>query len=233
MEQSSCYFLDMRNSTTIVRAISLHDKSKSEKATNRLITHAEFMLSIHELLNAKLAGFDKQKYYFDDTGDGHFCLIWTKTHAWDLMDMACTIARFLTDQLKSYNENELKSWSAEWKEPLKLNFGIGLHTGGSIVYEDEVTQKLYAFGVVLNTASRMESYTKSYKSLSILISGNFKKFLRDQQFYLKKGDPRADASIFKKIKRVSSFKIDIKDSKEDGHVLYTILEEDFTNFITG
>lgn len=231
-DHSSCYFLDMRNSTLIVRTISLDQDSKSVKATERLKIHAEFMLRVHELLSSKLKGLDKDQYYFDDTGDGHFCLLWTKTHAWDILDIACTIARFLTAELKSYNAGPLQEWSNEINRPLKLDFGMGLHTGGSLIYEDGESKKKYAFGIVLNTASRVESYTKNYIDLSLLFTGNFKSCLQQQHEHLKKGDQRAKKSIFQKIKPASAFNIDIKDSRQDGHALYTILPQNIVSFIT-
>ena len=46
--QSSCYFLDLRNSTLITREISLTDDKKTNKSSEKLKIHAELMFKIHE-----------------------------------------------------------------------------------------------------------------------------------------------------------------------------------------
>jgi hypothetical protein len=230
--QSSCYFLDMRNSTFITRAISLSHNIKSGKAVDRLKIHADFMLKIHRQVSNKLMKLDKDKYYFDDTGDGHFCLLWTKAHTWDALDIACTVSKFLSEELKIYNAGELDLWSKETNEKLKLDFGIGLHTGGSLVYEDENSGKRYAFGIVLNTAARLESFTKNYSNLSLLFTGNFKNHLTGQRGLFRDNDKRRGIEWLEKIKPASLLNIDIKDGKTDGHELFTILPEDISDFIT-
>ncbi len=230
--QSSCYFLDMRNSTFITRIISLDHSNKTEKAVERLKTHAAFMLEIHRQVTTKLEKLDKNKFYFDDTGDGHFCLIWTENHAWDALDIASSISQFLFKELKIYNSSKLDLWSKETRETLRLDFGIGLHTGGSLVYEDEITGKRYAFGVVLNTAARLESFTKNYRDLSLLFTGNFKNFLGHQRPIFDENNRLKALKQLEKIIPVSSFNVDIKDSKSDGHELFTILPKNISEFIS-
>ena len=71
--QSSCYYLDMRNSTSIIRYIGL--VSKGETKIKRLDFHAQFMMSIHTFLMKKLKELHQDEFYFDNTGDGHLCLL--------------------------------------------------------------------------------------------------------------------------------------------------------------
>jgi class 3 adenylate cyclase len=219
---SSCYFLDLRNSTHITREISLSTDGKSRKNSNRLERHAQFLMGINEHVNQCLERLDHKLFYYNDTGDGHLCLFWDKTHTWTALKIVCSLARFLTSELKNYHFNELKTWSKEIGHELDLNFGIGLHTGGSLVYNNEKMGRDFVFGIVLNTASRVESYTKQFTELSLLFTHNFYLYLDKQIAYKSKKEKQHFKRLLKNIKPVTSYKVDIKDSKSRGHLLYTI-----------
>src|SRR5882724_2129973 len=128
---SSCYFLDLRNSTYITREISLSGDRKSRHNTRRLKKHAIFLMKINE-------------------------------------------------HVKKDHLNNLKTWSKEIGHDLNLGFGIGLHTGGSLVYNNEKVGRNFVFGIVLNTASRVESYTKQFTELSLLFTHNFISILKSK-----------------------------------------------------
>ena len=228
---SSCYFLDLRNSTYITREISLSADRKSRKNTSRLKRHAEFMMGINEHVKGDLDRLGNNKlFYYNDTGDGHLCLFWDKTHAWTALKIACSLALFLDTELKKYRLSYLKIWSEEIGHNLDLDFGIGLHTGGSLVYNNEKVGKDFVFGIVLNTASRVESYTKQFTELSLLFTHNFYLHLVKQVAYKSKKEKKHYDLLIKNISAVTNYTVDIKDSKSRGHLLYTINREKWELF---
>jgi hypothetical protein len=81
-KQSSCYFLDIRNSTNIIRTISLATDKTLTHTDKRINAHSEFMSDLHNFLIKKLKELGLNNFYFSNTGDGHTCLLWNKTHAW-------------------------------------------------------------------------------------------------------------------------------------------------------
>src|SRR3990172_11225515 len=212
-KQSSCYFLDLRNSTLVIRKLSLKIDEKDQRSTERLMQHAQFMLDLHKELEIKSDNMkaDKGKYFFNDTGDGHMCLFWDKAHAWRALDLACHIYIYLYHDKKLEEHNE---WIRRELPGLglNLNFGIGLHTGGSIVYEKKAFGRDYAFGIAINSAARMESFTKNFKELILLFSGNFHTFLLKNQI---KDINIKTAKKFEDIKaqfiKISKCEADIKD----------------------
>lgn len=227
---SSCYFLDLRNSTYITREISLSGDRKSRHNTERLKKHAEFLMSINEHVKKELDQIDNKKFYYNDTGDGHLCLFWDKTHAWTALHVACSLAVFLEKELIKYHLNYLKTWSEEIGHDLSLGFGIGLHTGGSLVYNNEKVGRNFVFGIVLNTASRVESYTKQFTELSLLFTHHFYIYLKKQIDHIPIKKRKDYDSLLKNISPVTSYNVDIKDSKSRGYLLYTISRENWKLF---
>ena len=119
--------------------------------------------------------------YFNNTGDGHLCLVWNKTHAWTMtMDIACSINAYLEKRIKEYYAHHLKLWAQGYKKELSIGFGIGMHTGESIVIEEKETNIKFAYGIVLNTAARTESSTKNFSNVNLLFTDYFKKRLEKQ-----------------------------------------------------
>ena len=142
-KQSSCYFLDLRNSTRVIRKISLKYDEKDNDSTERLKKHSQFMLDVHKELEAKVNIIKTDEFFFNDTGDGHLCLFWDNSHAWRALDVACHMHSFLNERLKSYNKT-ISSWFPE----LTLSFGIGLHTGGSLIYRKKYLIRLPEWKVI-------------------------------------------------------------------------------------
>lgn len=229
--QSSCYTLDIRNSTSIIRNITFGGKGAYKDKT-RLAVHAKFMMRIHEFLFSKLAKLKVSEYYFDNTGDGHICLLWNDTHAWTLMDIVCSLSIFLESELKEYKTKFLDKWSKEIDKPLTTGFGIGIHSAGSLVYHHESIGRQFGYGTVLNSSVRVESFTKNFNNLSLLFTGNFKSFLSKQ---LKNLDSKRQAKLKdyeQRLRPVTNFQSDIKDNRTKGHLLYTIKTKDRAFFMT-
>ena len=124
----------------------------------------------------------------------------------------------------------MKTWSEEIGHNLDLDFGIGLHTGGSLVYNNEKVGRNFVFGIVLNTASRVESYTKQFTELSLLFTHNFYLHLVKQVAYKPEKEKRHYDRLAKNISAVTNYTVDIKDSKSRGHLLYTINPEKWELF---
>lgn len=227
--QSSCYYLDMRNSTSIIRYISR--VSKNETKIERLDFHAQFMMNIHTFLMKKLKELDQDKFYFDNTGDGHLCLLWNEIHAWTMIDLVCSLSIFLEQEIKKYN-NQLEGWIKEPEKKIAIDFGIGIHTAGSLYYRNKELGRDFAYGIVLNSAARTESFTKNFNDIKILISGNFRRFLGIQYQRLDIGSKRKLKGFKDKIKAVTQYRSDVKDNSPKGHLLYTIESSDWKYFTT-
>ncbi len=226
---STCYVLDLRNSTSVTREISLSDNHNKRKDSERLKIHAGFLMEINEFVINKLNQLKHKSYYYNDTGDGHLCLFWDKTHAWTALKIACGLAEFLRKRLANYNESQLKKWSNEIDQKLKLGFGIGMHTGGSLICYNETIKRQFAFGIVTNSASRVESYTKQFADLPFLFTKNFNTHLH-KQLAFDAVRRKIRESKLQKVKEVTHYKVDIKDSKSRGHLLYTIGSQDWELF---
>jgi hypothetical protein len=227
---SSCYFLDLRNSTYITREISLSGDRKNRSNIKRLEIHAKFLMSINEHVKKELDRLDNKNFYYNDTGDGHLCLFWDKMHAWTAIKLACSLSIFLETEIKKYQLNNLKAWSEEIGHDLNLGFGIGLHTGGSLVYNNEKVGRDFVFGIVLNTASRVESYTKQFTELSLLFTHHFYLYLKKQIDHKPMKERKEYENLLKNISPVTSYNVDIKDSKSRGYLLYTISREKWKLF---
>lgn len=229
--QSSCYTLDIRNSTSIIRSITYGGKGIHKDKT-RLVIHAELMMRIHEFLFTKLKKLDIKDYYFDNTGDGHMCLLWDNTHAWTMLDIVCSISIFIKKELKEYKSKYLDRWSKEIEKPLSTGFGIGIHSAGSLVYEHESIGRQFGYGTVLNSSARVESFTKNFSNVGLLFTGNFKSFLSKQIKLLDAERQQKIKDYLGKITAVTKFQSDVKDSRGKGHLLYTIKEKDRKYFTT-
>jgi hypothetical protein len=232
-KQSSCYFLDIRNSTNIIRTISL-DKDKTLNNTEaRINAHSEFMLDIHIFLRKKLEELGITDFYFSNTGDGHTCLLWNKTHAWTILHLACAMSTFLETRIDQYKTNYLDVWSKAYgTKNMSIGFGIGMHTGGSVINHQTVVNNNFAYGVVLNSAARTEAFTKNFPTIPLLFTGNLKDFLKRQYPLLTAPKKPSWIDYEPLISAVTNFPVDIKDSKSSGHRLYTITKPNRSFFLT-
>jgi len=237
-KRCSCFFLDIRNSINIIRTISFRsdnvNRSRIENTANakKLLVYSQFMLDIHKFLFVKLAKLNIDDYYFNNTGDGHVCLVWNKTHAWTILDIACSISIYLENRIEEYYTQHLRYWEEEYGKELSIGFGIGMHSGESIIIKEKVTNTKFAYGIVLNTAARTESFTKNFPKVNLLFTEHFKTRLEDQHRFLELPQKRKWAEYEKIISPVTNFPINTKDSKSTGHLLYTIIEANRYHFIT-
>lgn len=233
-KQSSCYFLDIRNSTDIIRTIS-RDKDKTHNNTEeRLNAHSEFMLDIHKFLHQKLLELKINDFYFSNTGDGHTCLLWNKTHAWTILHLACAMTTFLEGRIEEYKSTYIKEWEAFYeKKDMRIGFGIGMHTGGSVISHQTVVNNNFAYGVALNSAARTESFTKNFPTIQFLFTQNFRFFLKKQFPFLQSPKKKTWKEYESLISAVTNFRVDIRDSKPSGHLLYTVTKQNRGFFLTG
>lgn len=190
------------------------------------------MLDIHTFLFEKLKKLEIKNYYFNNTGDGHVCLVWDKTHAWTILNIACSISAYLEERVKEYYDQHLTSWAKEYKKELSIGFGLGIHTGKTIISIEKLTNKKFAFGIALNTAARTESFTKNFPKVNLLFTKYFKMRLEKQLPLLKSSKKRTWTEYEKIINVVTKFPVDTKDSKSTGHLLYTINKANRRYFIT-
>lgn len=232
-KQSSCYFLDIRNSTNIIRTISL-DKDKTLNNTeSRINAHSQFMLDIHKFLHQKLVELKLEDFYFSNTGDGHTCLLWNKTHAWTILHLACAMSNFLEVRIGQYKSECLEEWANLYEErDMSIGFGIGMHTGGSIINHKTVVNDNFAYGVVLNSAARTEAFTKNFPTIPFLFTHNFKVFLKKQFPFLSAPKKKTWEEYESLINAVTNFPVDIRDSKPSGHLLYTVTKHNRSFFLT-
>lgn len=212
-EQSSCYVLDLRGSTKLIRELSFD-------SNQRLIEHCKFMTSIHYELQRILNSKTLNEFYFNDTGDGHVCLFWGNRHAWDCLDVAIEMQLFISKSLKSYNLklNKLKKFKG-----VKLDYGIGIHTGGSIVFPEMIFNRRFAFGITINSAARLESKTKLFPKTKLLFSGNTCDFLKKQYKYTLHSKSITFSKFkIKNFKKVTNERFFLDDARVDGHIIWTI-----------
>ncbi len=207
---SSAFVLDMRGSTKIVRILSKVDKTKLKKYT-------DFLMELKLIMFEELTINKNIEISFNDTGDGFMCLLWHPRHALSALRIASGIDKFLIDNLGDL-EKEIET-SSDFP---KLSHGIGLHSGSSVIYRIQKNSQSrdFAYGLVINTAARIESFTKVFINNSFLASGYFVKILRNQFKKYCRGD--FDTWANRHLEKVVKRKIDINDAKEEGHILYSI-----------
>jgi hypothetical protein len=207
---SSALIVDIRGSSTLVRDKSY---SKQGQVYNEAIKeHTDFMMKLFKCVFDCIASFSLgDDFSFNHTGDGCLCVFWNSTkpftHPLTCMKVACVIHQHLSID-KYVKRNNIR-------------FGIGLHTGGCLVYRTTVPIKRdFVFGIVANTVARVESFTKNLKDANkhklddprLLLTGNFKEHLK----------PLLKNGAKKHIVRVSPYRFHLNDGKDVGHFLYTI-----------
>jgi hypothetical protein len=218
--QSTCLFFDLRGSTNLIRKISLVKEKKDKSSHIRMAKHAEFMIGIHRYLEKTIEELNIDKFYFNDTGDGGTLLFWDKYHIYDALIVACSLCIHLEKEILKYNKI-IHSWGFE---SLKLDFGISMHTGGSIILKNKAFGRDFAYGIAVNSAARIESFTKNLSDIKVLFSGNFMEFIDAQKVHLSSEKKKALIKLKTYLVKVSDAKFKINDGKEDGHFLYYIVD---------
>jgi hypothetical protein len=220
---STAFVFDLRNSTNVTRMISWDD---------RLEKHINFMMSLNKHIYKKLYdNCDPAKFALNDTGDGYIYLFWDKSHALTCLRMAIHVKEYLDKKLPKHNENLGLSDSF-----LKLDYGLAIHSGGSTIkrttFKKENLQlsKDFIFGIVANSVSRLESFTKTYVDYRVIMTGNYKDVFNDQAKSEKIRSLFANNSrYFKK----SLGRVNIKDGKvkpNKGHNVYALTDDFFKIF---
>ncbi|MEO5569376.1 MAG: hypothetical protein ABIT08_05015 [Bacteroidia bacterium] len=209
-EGSSALCLDIRNSSKIIREFKRKDQLKY---------HADFMMVIKKIL---FQYSNIGELSANDTGDGIICLFWNKTHAWSAFRIGVAIHTLIQEHLAPEYSNFLKENNIN----IRFGYGIGIHCGGSIIYRDTQSLSDFMFGNVLNTTSRLESFTKTFKNINILFSGHFitvlKKQLADFNNLPDRKRTLKNVDLNKRLRKASKDRVDINDAKNAGHTIWTI-----------
>jgi class 3 adenylate cyclase len=209
---SSALCLDIRNSTKLMRKFNNID----------LKTHAALMNNIKSIF------FDKTKVgslSISDTGDGMMCLFWNPTHCWSALMIAIAINDLINESLKKEYDKFLQKKGIDEE----FGFGIGVHTGGSLVYRDNSINHDLMYGKVLNTTARLESFTKTFTNVNVLFSGHFITTLKSQREEFNKisyrKEKHTEEEIDQGLIRVSPKRVDIADGKKNGHTIWTFRKD--------
>lgn len=215
---SSAFIFDLRNSTNVTRKISWDE---------RLVKHIDFMMDMHKHIYKKLYdNCDPTKFAMNDTGDGYICVFWDRFHALTCLKMAIHVKDFLDKKLPIHNKNlGLKESS------LKLDYGFAIHSGGSTIKrttfkgDDLQVSKDFIFGIVANSVSRLESFTKTYVDYKFLVTGNYKDVFNQQA---KSKEIKSLFGAGSQYYRKSLGRVNINDGKSKpnkGHNIYALTEE--------
>ncbi len=204
---ASALIVDIRGSSEIVREKS-YSNSIETHDNEALTEHTEFMMQlfrcVFEYIESLRLG---DCFAFNDTGDGCLCVFWNDKHPLTCIRVASAIHKHLS--LNEYVERN------------NIRFGIGCHTGGCVVYRTSSSiKKDFVFGIVANTAARVETFTKSLRDAKnnpqddprLLFTGNFKQHL----------EPLLERDEKKRIAPISNNRFNLNDGKDEGHFLYTI-----------
>ncbi|MCJ7538313.1 MAG: hypothetical protein MUO88_01485 [Desulfobacterales bacterium] len=124
---------------------------------------------------------DPDKFALNDTGDGYICLFWDNSHALTCLRMAIHVKEFLDKELPKHNKNiKLEG------DIFELDYGVAIHSGGSTIarttfIKDKLElSKDFIFGIVANSVSRLESFTKTYVDYKVIVTGNYKEVFQGQ-----------------------------------------------------
>lgn len=220
---SSAFLFDLRNSTKITRMISWD---------NRLTKHIDFMMELHEHVYKSLyENCDPSEFALNDTGDGYLCVFWDSFHALTCLRQAIYVRDFLEQNLQLHNQTlDLQN------SPLSLNYGIGIHSGGSTINRtsyhsrNKPIEKDFIFGIVVNTVARLESFTKNYTEYNFLVTGNYK------DVFLNQAPSDMLKSLFKDNSphvRQSLGRVNLNDGKKGGHIVYALTQDFIRHFREG
>ncbi len=210
--------LDLRNSTALLRLL----KNKEQR-----MLIVKMIIGIHEEIINYLyehSGVNKSDFAFNHTGDGYLIVFVNKSHAISCVQCAVHLRMFLRGHLKEYN----RALKID-RRNLRYNFGIGVHTAYARFIEmeyktdgDKISSKQFILGNAVNSAARVESMTKNFSGVDLIITGNTRQACQKQaankvKKFFKKGEGY--------MKVIGEVRHIIKDSKADGHTLYTLSEK--------
>jgi len=202
---ASAVIVDIRDSSELVRKKSY--SGSVESYNKALKEHTGFMMQLFKCVFDCIESLSLGDCFsFNDTGDGCLCVFWDTHHPLTCMKVASVIHKHLSKD--------------EYTKKNDIGFGIGLHTGGCLIYRTSVPKRDFVFGIVANTAARVEKFTKNIKDAGknrqddprLVFTGNFKEYLEQ----LLKDEEK------KQIIRISDYRLYLNDGKDDGHLLYTL-----------
>jgi len=206
---SSALSFDLRNSTKVTRQLT------QSKDLDLFPQYVEFVMGLKLVIFEKLGFAKTAEWSINDTGDGFICLLWDELHAWTALKVARILRNFFEEALAS--QNGVYSFMGNEQ----LSYGIGLHSGGSIVCRCTQMERDFFYGSVVNSAARIESFTKTFVDTKVILSAYFVEMLQAQ-------DAKANKKITfeelekKYLKKLTAKRVDVKDAKERGHYLYTV-----------
>lgn len=210
--------LDLRNSTALHRLL--------KKNEQRMLI-VQMMIGIHEeILNYlyEKSGVDEADFAFNDTGDGYIIVFTDDSHAFSCVLCAVHLRDFLRKHIDKYNK-ELKIVRSD----LKYSFGIGIHTAYARFIEMEyktadhkTVSKKFILGDAANSSARVESMTKSFVEVDLLITGTTRLKCHNQAEAKYKKLFKKNGSYMNPIGEVRHI---VKDFKPNGHRLFTISQQ--------
>jgi len=202
---SSALIVDIRGSTEIVRKKSY--SLSGERYNKALLEHTGLMMGLFKRVFDCIESLSiGNSFSFNDTGDGCLCVFWNENHPLPCLIVASVIYQHLSNDQYAKENN--------------IGFGIGLHTGGCLIYRTSVPARDFVFGIVANTAARVEKFTKNIKDADkvrnwdprLIFTWNFKDNL----------EKLLDDEKKKEIRRISEYRLYLNDGKNEGHFLYTL-----------
>lgn len=210
---SSAVIVDIRGSSELVRKKSYSESI--DEYNKALEEHTTFMMQLFKCVFDFIEPMSLGDCYsFNDTGDGCLCVFWDKDHPLTCLKVGSVI-----------NKHLLKD---EYAKKNDIGFGIGLHTGGCLIYRISPLKRDFVFGIVANTAARVEKFTKNLKiskkihhnDPQLVFTGNFKKNLVSL----------LDDKQKKQIAPISEYRLFLNDGKNEGHLLYTLPQDAIERF---
>lgn len=217
-KDATAMVLDLRNSTALHRLL--------KKKEQRMLI-VQMMIGIHEeILNYlyEYSGVEEADFAFNDTGDGYIIVFTNDLHAFSCVLCAVHLRDFLRKHIDKYNK-KLKID----RRDLKYSFGIGIHTAYARFIEMEyktlvnkTVSKKFILGNAANSAARVESMTKSFVDVDLLITGNTRLKCHKQAEEKYKQLFKKDGSCMNPIGEIRHI---VKDFKPDGHKLFTISQQ--------
>ncbi len=222
-KKATAMVLDLRNSTALHRAL----KNKKQR-----MLIVQMMIGIHEeILNYLYvySGINEIEFGFNDTGDGYLVVFIDKSHAFSCVLCATHLRDFLTTHIDKFNK-ELKIDRSN----LRYSFGIGIHTAYARFIEMEYktaakksVSKKFILGNAANSAARVESVTKNFLDVDLLITG----YARQESH---RHAPRKYKKLLKKdgpyINQIGEVRHVVKDFQPIGHKLYTISHQFYEDY---
>lgn len=209
---ASALVLDLRGSTELV-----------VKAKNNgiLKQHVEFMLNTQKiLLDAIFELGDKDKFYYNDTGDGFLCVFWDDNHAITNLKVGLFISHYLELATTTFLKKFKNIYGVS-----EFKFGLGFHTGtcfvGSFIHDDPNRfSRKYIYGTLANSTARLESFSKNYIYDNILLTAHFRDLFLAQ---VDKIFPDKSEFFLSTLENQPCLgEVNLKDFQEEGHWVFSL-----------